>query len=369
MKKILTILLTLVCVFALFACADDDGAPEGMKLAYGSDEEGYYFYVPEEWIVSNIGDINAAYISRVNTTSVSFTEVKLEGEQNSEEYFFGSYFKDNLPDFDKAHNFKMISEHEKYKLGTAENAAEHVRRYIYSYEYPTYSYPEGIDKPQETYHEFTFMQLLVMNEGRYYIFTYSALSQPAEDGLTSNYDAYLEKLKTVIDNFKFVKRKDATVEDKKYPTDEDGYKLISDSGKSGFDFYVPADFMPDYSDAAVSASHPDGSNVNMSEATSTGTSAENYWIMRKQELSAFVSELTTIRENELTRLGNNSSFIYGDWAYAYEYTYVFSGEKYHVYQIIAINGSKGYTFTFTAKEENYAAHIDSVMKIIEKVNF
>ncbi len=91
--------------------------------------------------------------------------------------------------------------------------------------------------------------------------------------------------------------------------------------------------------------------------------------MRKAELENFFGEVTEIQKHADTELGNSDSLIYGNWDWAYEYTYVHEGEKYHVYQILAIDGTNGYVFTYTALEENYSLHFDEVLKVVEKVNF
>ena len=76
-----------------------------------------------------------------------------------------------------------------------------------------------------------------------------------------------------------------------------------------------------------------------------------------------------MQENVDTELGNSDSLIFGNWDWAYEYTYVHEGRVHHVYQILALNGSKGFVFTYTALEENYAAHFPEILKVIEKVRF
>ena len=81
MKKILICLcaaiLLAVCVLPLCSCGEDDGIPDGMQLVRGSDELGYYFFAPEEWTVSNTGNIACAYTTNINTASVTFVEAEL----------------------------------------------------------------------------------------------------------------------------------------------------------------------------------------------------------------------------------------------------------------------------------------------------
>ncbi len=378
MKKILAIILALLCLTAFISCGDGEEIPDGMQLVFGGEDVGYYFYAPSEWITSNVGDIKAAYISTLNNTSVSFTEIKLEDTENPEEYFFTEYFGDSMTALDstKISDFTLKENGKTYTLGAKDYTADRAVQYIYTYKYPTPVYKENtpVDKPEYEYHEFGFMQILAMHGGRFYILTYSAQNE-AKEGITPNYDKYLEMFTSVIENFRFVDKNGEGEKKPEYTLDSDGYKLISEHKHAGFDFYVPEDFEPDFSSAAVSASHSDGSNVTITQATSVGVYASDYWTMRKNELSTIVTELEEVTKdgeaqvNIPTRLGNNSSTLYGDWAYSYEYTFKYNGVKYHVYQILAIDGTKGYTFTYTASEENYAEHFESVLKIIEKVRF
>ncbi len=368
MKKLLSLALLLISILALSSCSPGEDLPDGMKRCAGSTADGYFFYVPEEWLISNVGNIKAAYISRVNTTSVSFTRVELDEDKKNDEYFFGEYFNEHRTELEKMQGFTLREEATAITLGAKDFTAERAEYYVYTYEYPSFKYESGKEEPTAIYFEFSFMQILAKHGGEYYILTYSAQNK-ADEGVTPNYEKYFDKFTGIIENFKFVQKSGENEDKPEYETDADGYKLISDKGLSGFDFYVPDDFVCDFTSAIVSATHNDGSNINITEATATGVYANQYWEMRKQDLSVFADNIREIEIGKDAKLGNNSSTLYGNWAYSYEYTYDYDGTSYHVYQIIAINGSKGYVFTYTAKEENYLAHLETVKKIIEKVNF
>ena len=78
---------------------------------------------------------------------------------------------------------------------------------------------------------------------------------------------------------------------------------------------------------------------------------------------------TTVTDGEKITFGN------ADRAIAYEYTYTYRGAEYHTYQVMVVHEKiplilqKGYVFTFTAPEAAYAEQIESVKKMIGKVNF
>ena len=341
----------MITLFTLASCKDSD-VPEGMQLVYGSKKDGYYFYAPEEWTISNVGGIKAAYASRVDATSVSFAEVTPTPRDgmDTETYFFTEYFNDSLSEFPVAPTVTV--NRESTVFGKEAGAADKAVRYAYNYKYSERS--------------FGFMQILIKEGERYFVFTYTALLEDRTEGKTY-YDYYSEKLTKVIENFRFITAEpdDGEV---KYKEDKDGYILISDSELSGFDLYVPKEFLPDYSSAIVSATHADGSNLSLTEAVDTGVKIDDYWNNRKTDLKAIITgEVTEIEILKECDLGNAGS------AFSFEYTFTYNGESYHVYQILAIEGpllmQKGYVFTFTAKEENYAKHIEEINKVIEKVKF
>ena len=115
----------------------------------------------------------------------------------------------------------------------------------------------------------------------------------------------------------------------------------------------------------------------MTESMGTGVSTKDYFEDRKKELEAIVTDITVIKNGEAAKLGNVPEVLgentMTEFAFSYEYTYVFGGETYHVYQILAAEGSllnaDGYVFTYTAKEANYEKHLNEVMTMIEKVVF
>ena len=349
MKKIGLLIIAVITVISLISCGGAS-APEGMQLCYGSDSEGYYFYVPEEWTLSNVGGIRSAYASRVDTSSISFAEVKIDesalGTLTGDEYFFTKYFQDSLAEFPTQPSITVNGE--SCSFGASENAAERAVKYVFTHEY------DG--------HKFATMQILIKANGRYYIFSFNAANEERTEDETY-YQFYLEKVQSCIDSFKFVEIKSTVSSPESFEKDADGYLLVSDRELCGFDFYTHPDFELDYASAIISVTHADGSNINMTRATSTGVVVSEYWKTRKSELSAIVGEISEIRANEEVTIGNC------DRAFAYEYTYTYNGRQLHVYQVLAVKGFNGYVFTYTAVEENYSKHIDDVLNSSDKVVF
>ncbi len=364
-------LLLIASAFTLFSCSKKSDVPSGMQLVAGGTADGYYFYAPEEWTVSNLKDIKSAYASRVDTTSVSFCEIDLSSfisvGVDPSEYFFTSYFNDGLSEFPESAKLEVIKEGEATVFGKEKEDADKALKYTYTCEY----------SQNDKAHKFGFMQILIEEKNRFYVFTYCALLEVRTDDKTY-YDFYLDKLQQIIDEFRFVDLTEESTEEKEYEKDDDGYLLVTDKWLAGFKMFVPESFVPDYSSAVISATHSDGSNINMSESMMTASmSIDDYLKFRHKELSAFVSDITIIPgENaEEGRIASPIEFGDADAAWSCEYTFIYNGEKYHVFQIYAVERpifffeGEGYVFTYTAKEANYNLHLDEVQKVIQKVDF
>ena len=352
MKKIISMLLALITVFSVLAmtsCSNKDGAPDGMQLVRGGEDVGYYFYGPEEWVVANYADIACTYASKIDMSSMTFVEaVKPEG--TVAEYFESEKLK--FP-----YEISVTVNGEDCNFGNTFGA----KKYVYTYTYKTFSY--------------TCMQIFVTHGERFFIFTYTASNAKRNDAELSFYDYYLDKVQATTEAFKIVD-KSGKASTQEYERDADGYILISDKDLAGFNMYVPDSFKVDHASALVSATHPDGSNVNMSRTTYTQVSSEEYWQARRQNIEAYADKVldeSGALVSSLKQIGDKPTQIYPDdvrWALAYEYTYVYEGVTYHVYQVhIVQSATDGYVFTYIATEENYLAHLAEIEKVLNKIEY
>jgi hypothetical protein len=337
MKKLISVLLIITLALALFSCSPASDAPEGMQLVDGGEDLGYYFYGPEEWIVANLDTISVTYASSVDTTSATYTETDMPSVTVEE------YFEDSLSEF--VIQPTVILNGEAATFGNADSA----KKYVYDVTYSE--------------HTFRVMQIFVKYGERFGIFTFTALNEKTTSDEKTQYDYYAEKVQSIIDNFKFVKKSASTPSKEEYEKDEDGYLLVSDKHLCGFSLYAPEIFKVTYSSGIVNAAASDGSNVSMVKTSVSGITFSDYWKLRKAELEAVFGSVTVIYEDNACEFGNSLQ------AFAYEYTYTFGGEVYKVYQVLARTNFDGYVFTYTAKEALFDTHIDTVKKITEKVKF
>ena len=337
MKKIIALILLICTLMQLASCGSrEDGVPDGMQIVRSGEKYGYTMYAPEEWTVANYGDISSAYASNVDTTSVSFIEI------NAPEGTVLEYFNDSLKEYPTPPT--IITENADVTFGNADNA----KKFVFEHEYSG--------------HKFRTMQIFAGYNGRFGIFTFNSVLENISSSEVVQYDYYEEKVANVIKYFTFTAK---TGEDDKktYPKDDEGYILVSDKSVVKYALYVPEEFAVEHASGLTTVSLNDGSNLTLSRATTTGIAVDEYWENRKKELKALVGDITEISANKVTNLGNSKH------ATAYEYTFVYNNTTYHVYQVLAVTTFNGFVFTYTAAEENYEKHLDTIMKIAEKVEF
>ena len=346
MKKIIAVLLILSTLFAFVSCGKKTDIPEGMQIIRGGESVGFYMYAPEEWTVANHGNISAAYASNVDSSSITYVETSLPDKTVKE------YFYESLSEFPTLPT--IITDGKEITFGNADDAM------MFEYEH---EYLE---------HKFRTMQIFVKYKDRFGIFTFNSPLENISSSELTQYEYYSDKLKDVISNFKFIDKSE-TDKKEEYTKDSDGYMLVSDEKISKFNLWIPEDWTVEYSSGIVSASCNDGSNITLAKATSTGVEVGVYLKTRIEDLKNIVTDLEVIKhENEngeLKDINGKASFGNSKQAASQEYTFVYNGTTYHVYQVCAVTWFNGFVFTYTATEENYYKHLDVIEKIAEKVEF
>lgn len=362
MKRTVALLLSLTLIFgamlALTSCSGGDSdVPEGMQLVRGGEDVGYYMYAPEEWIVSNQDELGIActYVSKVNPTSVTLAEADFS-ETGIEEYVASE-----LEKFPGEFNLKVTLGLKADTLGDADKAW----KVAYTYDY--------VQKVGESTSKITYqvLQIFAIEGDRSYIMTYTA-STGTYDGEVSYYDKFLEKVQEIIKNVRFVeKNATADTEPPVYTKDADGFSLVSDRKLCGFDMYIPDSYTLDFATSIVSASREDGSNVNVSEATSNVKNISSYWQMRFNTLESLGATVRLIDtdKTEIEKAAVVTDIGYGEKAVTLKYAFTLAGEEHYVYQAIVIRTFKVYVFTYTASDANFEANFAEAQTILNKIEF
>ena len=372
MKRIFAALLALATLFSLLtltSCKKNDGVPDGMQLVRGGADVGYNFWGPENWIISNYGNISCTYVSSADKSSITFTEAEMP------EVSVAEYFESEAEKFAYGITVNPDANGVDCNFG---NAIKPAKKYVYTYDYNHYS--AGVNEKVS----YTCMQIFIVHEGRFYIFTYTAANTPRRGGDTSYYDYHLERVQKVIDEFRFIEKSSSTSA-QEYEKDADGYMLISDKVLSGFKLYVPANYTVNFSSGTVVASAEDGANVAMSTLSYSAGNTEDYWYVKKESIKLIADKIVDDNGEEIssfkamTHLNDKGEptevfeVTVGNAkiARAFEYTYSLDGVEYHVYQVLMRKGGmldkNVYTLTFTATGASYESHLAELQNILNKI--
>ncbi len=373
MKKIISLALATVliigCCLGLASCGGGSGAPDGMKLVRGSDALGYYFYAPEEWTVSNHGDISAVYVSAIDTTSVTFVKSEMPEilTEETELAAITRYFGEEIASLSAALEPSVVSGITECNFGKEDAKADRAYEAAYTVNYDSGNNDENGNSVKV---KIGIWQIFVIKGDEFFIFTFSSSKQLESSQEKSRYDRHLESVKKIVSEFKFVEKSGEEDPKKEYPT-VDGYMLISDRVHTGFDFYVPLGYTPDFptDDSQFVSASRDGITVSMGRAerpTSTPMADEYFkdQVDRIAAIAEITAEPTTsakihIKDNVL------SEFT--------EYSFKYNGVEYKVYQVLAREATNQYTetylFTYTARTDLYDANLAEAKDILARVEY
>lgn len=175
-----------------------------------------------------------------------------------------------------------------------------------------------------------------------------------------------------------------------------GFKEISDDSVD-YDLFIPDEWQADISTGVTAAyySSNDPSNISMVAFELDGSvkTIEDYWNSYLPSLAAVFPDLSfenapqtaeteaadeTAAETDasantdvaLPTVGEPEQLMLdGVPALAYNYTGTMDGTLYKFYQILTFRNASVYIFTYTAKIDNYDAHIEDVVEILGNFKF
>lgn len=370
--KLLLLALLSVITLGLVSCGDDVTVPEDMQIARGGEEWGYYFYVPEAWVVANYGDFASAYVSKVNPSTVTFGEAEMPPEGKDADGFTAeeikAYFKSRMANLAYASTMQIITDGAKAPFGNEMNA------YMFDF---TYDYPLGDGEVIK----YRSLQYLIVRSGRLYIFQYNSQNTPSKystDGRTY-YDIYLEDSEStvnasdVIAKFRFLDTPGTVTPSVGGSSGE--LVLVSDKAIAGFDFYAPSDSAAVASTALVHRDLGGGSSVAISEFVSNSQTAhpDDYWVGIKANLEKAFGTVTDVNPvTEETKNSNRIETIKGaKWGFWYEYTYNYAGAEYRGYMVLIrvdnTFSSDAYVFTYSAKTDSF--DMELCQRMLERLEF
>ncbi len=149
----------------------------------------------------------------------------------------------------------------------------------------------------------------------------------------------------------------------------DGMQVVS-SGDVAYNFFVPGGWVPTENNGIFGAyySNTDKSNMTVSTLYPGGElmSINDYWTTLEASYNETFKNFTLIEAPE----NNESNIIFGErGAFKYVFSADIDGESYKIMQILTVDGSLFYTFTYTAKADLYESHLADVEKTVTEFEF
>ncbi len=335
MKRLICLLLTLLMLLPLVACAKN-GVPSGYQLiSYNSDP--FNLYVPGTWTNNSASSITSAYYSNDNRILVSAVSTIWDTSSSLAEAV-DTVEKDLM---EKLDGYERAGEITETTLGG--NAA-------YKLEY--FSVIAAKDETSEP-ERMKFCSIFAYYEEYLIQLTYCARALFFADRY--------EDFENILSYFTF---KAPTFEPPVAGDDGKEYVMITNE-KHVYKFYVPSDWnVPSdmtVPNAYVALADGDRSNVSLMEYVSdsdTGT-AEQYWETFKKH---FKDPIELIATDKNAKLGKYDAF-------AAEYRTTTNGNTYHIKQIFLTTSNVIYILTYTSTDEFYERHLPEVDKMAELFAF
>ncbi len=353
-RPLCALLALCLLLGALVACAGESEIPDGYQYATC---RGEYFrlFIPTQWRVNTESGVSGGYIAGGDEASVSMAEVVFDKaapakdeptdtatapESATEAGTEAPAVTATLEDFLASH-LAEISAMKGYKAEKSFDAT------LGSYRAKDITYTITIGEKA-----YRYRQVLTKVQGRFYIFTFSAVAE--------GFDKWLDIVDGILENVTFYRDPFTGSDDeKKIPNIEnvpDGMKLVSNNDVL-YRFFAPESWIAEPGSAAslVYVSEEDRSNVSVigyvPEAETY--SVADYWTDMEKHYRATLEGYTLVGEPTESKIGNRNATVY-------EYTYSVGGVTYKCRQAVCVYSYMVVVMTYTALPENYDAHMEDV---------
>ena len=342
--RYLCVLLALCLLGGCFVgCSQDSEIPDGYQYATC---RGEYFrlFIPTQWTVNTESGVSGGHYSPTEGIAVSMTEVPFEKPAS----------EDGAPDTTAtlddffAHHMAQLATMNGYAPEKELDSSLNGKRA----KDITYAAKVGSEN-------YRFRQVLSKVEGRFYLFTFSAVE--------SSFDRWLDTVDGILENVMFYAYPyEGSSDEKKLPSVEApaGMKLITGNDVA-YRFFAPNDWVVGNADAAalVYASETDRSNVTVMGYVpeEESYSVADYWEDTEKYYRDALKEYTLTATTQQTMGGKRAT--------VYEYSYSLGGVTYKCRQTVCVYSYMIVIMTYTALPENYEAHLDDVQLMQESLTF
>lgn len=200
MKRIISLMLAIIAIFAFSACSADDDSwlPVGMQLA-STDAVDYKLYVPSSWTVDVSTGIISAYVSDTDRSNVTVTAFNLSNDNSTmtvSEYWseYEALLKSTFPDMTYVQPTVLDADGNviESELSADEMAGNPSTTLLDGVAANKYYYTATVSGESIEY-----MQLVAVRGGVAYIITYTATP--------TNFATHVADVEDIISNFRFKK--------------------------------------------------------------------------------------------------------------------------------------------------------------------
>ncbi len=339
------LLLSLLLPLGLLTACTDLGTDGGVTVPSGMQNategaSGYYFFVPNGWLVERVGGVTMTNVSLYS--SASFSLAVFQSERSPGEYFESSRLETEA----RLVSFAMETDGEKTTVGN-----QAAIRYLYSGEYA-----EGNTR--------RVMQYITKKDGSLYVFTYMAN--------TEEFDTYKTAVETAIGHFRFTDTPLNTPAIIPPMTDgaPEGMQMISDPTIHAYSLYVPQGWQVDARSGICGAyvSDSDRSNISLTchYRPSGVSNLKDYFALLQPINEKIYTDYTVLSAH---KEGDPTVKIGGHDGARYLMSGKAGGEEYRIMQVVFVRDSYIYVFTYTARASLYESHLSEVDAIIAAVTF
>lgn len=330
-KRITAFALVLIFCLGLVSCAKDE-APDGMYLV-SLEGEPFKLYVPQVWKDNRSSGVSGAYYSMMEKITVSARYYTPEDDSIT----LAEYAEMCESEYAQTLDGFMSDGIASTVLG-----GENARELIFTFE--------------DNKNDFTCRQMIAKYEGDFIILSFYCPKSRFEELNGDQFDA-------IVKEFKLCKKSENTgdaVTDKKTP---DGMKIAS-SDKLQYVMYVPASWICDstsgVSEAYVSESGRPNVTVTAYSYDEEMTPAQ-YFAKCEDEYEDILPEYTLVDSSERT-VGERE-------AISYVYTAKVGGTSVKIMQTVYEYNALIYSFTYTALEDRFDAHLEDVEAMLDAFRF
>ena len=332
MKRIIAFALVLIFCLSFASCSKDD-APEGMYLV-SLEGEPFKLYVPQVWKDNRSSGISGAYFSMMDKITVSARSYAPSDSSESLDAYAvrcESEYAQTLDEF--------MSEGIKSTVIGGENAKELI-----------FTFEEGTT-------DFTCRQIIAKYSGEFIVLSFYCPSTRFDELNSAQFDM-------IVKEFRLCERTDAmgdAVTDKKTP---DGMKIAS-SDKLQYVMYVPSSWICDaasgVSEAYVNERGRPNVTVTAYSYDDGELTPEQYFARCEAEYKKMLPEYAFVESTERT-VGDRD-------AVSYVYTAKADGASIKIMQTVYEYNALIYSFTYTALEDRFDAHLGDVEDMLDTFRF